>query len=93
MLAVQARVTLCCGGAVPVPETEAATAGFVALLANVIVADAEPLVCGVNVSVKFALWPALSVAGSVRPLSVNSEFVDDTEVIVTLEPLAVSVPD
>jgi hypothetical protein len=93
VLAVQPRLTLCCGGAVPVPDTEVATGGLVALLANVIVADAAPLACGAKINVKFALWPALRVMGSDSPLRVNSELVEDTDEIVTPAPLAVRVPD
>jgi hypothetical protein len=93
VLAVQPRLTLCCGGAVPVPDTDAATGGLVALLANVTVADAAPLAWGAKVSVKFALWPALRLTGSDKPLRVNSELVEDTDEIVTPDPLAVRVPD
>jgi hypothetical protein len=66
---------------------------LVALLANVIVADAAPLACGAKVNVKLELWPALRVMGSDSPLRVNSELVEDTDEIVTPAPLAVRVPD
>lgn len=50
VLAVQDKLTLCWGDGVPVPVADSATGAFVALLTNVMVPDAVPLVVGVNVS-------------------------------------------
>lgn len=41
------------------------------------VPEALPAACGANVTVKLALWPAATVAGVVRPLSVNPAPVMD----------------
>jgi hypothetical protein len=49
VLAVHARLTLCCGGGVPVPLKEAVIGALLALAANVIVPEDAPLACGVNV--------------------------------------------
>jgi len=65
---------------------------FEALLPNVREADALPLAWGLKFTVNVALCPAARVVGSVKPAIVNSELFDDTEEIVTLEPVAVSVP-
>ena len=63
-----------------------------ALLTNVIVPDAAPLLCGVKVTVNCVLCPALMVTGKEIPLSVNSALLEVADVTVTLDPLAVSVP-
>jgi hypothetical protein len=43
VLAVHDKLTLCCGAGVPVPVTDAATGGLVALLVKVTVPEAVPL--------------------------------------------------
>lgn len=92
MLAFQLKLTLCGGGALPVPVKDSAVGEFAALLMNERTADAVPLLCGVNPIVNEALWPAEIVTGKESPLKANSELVlvpDDT---VTLVPDALSVP-
>ena len=74
------------------PVSEAPIGAFVALLVKVIVPDAVPLACGLNVQVKVALWPAASVTGRDNPLIENSGLVDDADDTVTPAPPAVSVP-
>jgi hypothetical protein len=91
VLALHDRLTLCCGAGVPVPVTDSATEGLVALLENVMVPEATPLAWGVKVSVKDALWPALRMRGSDNPFTANSRLLVPTEEIVTLAPLAVRV--
>lgn len=59
---------------------------------KVSVADRAPTAVGVKVTVKFVLAPAASVFGSVSPLTVKTELLMLAAVIVTLAPLAVSVP-
>src|SRR5581483_7540364 len=93
VLAVQVRSTLCCGGAVPVPETDSTVGEVVALLTNVIAPDALPELCGVNVTVKDAFCPALMVTGNEIPLRTNSALLELPELTVTLPPLAESVPE
>jgi hypothetical protein len=62
---------------------------FVALLVNEIVVEAAPLLCGENVTVKFALWPADRVKGNDKPLMANSELPTLSPETVTLAPLAI----
>ena len=62
------------------------------MLENKILADALPLACGANVSVKGTLCPAAIVRGNVIPLNANSELLELAEETVTLEPLALSAP-
>jgi hypothetical protein len=92
VLGLQDRAALCCGGAFPAPVSDSVAGEFEALLANVTVAEAVPVDWGVKVSVKEAFWPAASVSGSVIPLTVNSELLEDAEETVTLATLALSVP-
>jgi hypothetical protein len=66
---------------------------LVALLAKEIVPAAVPLVCGLNRTENDALCPEASVSGNDRPLRANSELLELLELTVTLEPLAVSVPE
>lgn len=65
---------------------------FEALLKKERLTEATPLDCGVNVTVKFTLWPAAMVAGNVRPPRANSELPKLTEETTTLAPVALSVP-
>ena len=68
----------------------------VALLENVSVPLAAPVVCGLNVTVNSALWPAGIVRGREIPLRSNRELLLLAEVTVTSPPvaarLAVAVP-
>lgn len=77
----------------PVPVRASVVGEFCALLAKVSVALAAPVLCGVNVIVKGALWPAGMVAGKVRPLKAKAELFVPADVTVTLAPLAVKLPD
>ena len=63
-----------------------------ALLANAMLEEAVPLICGENLTVNGTLWPAAIVRGRVKPPRVNSELLEVPEDNVTLEPLALSVP-
>jgi hypothetical protein len=75
--------------------TVAAVGEFEALLENDVVAEAPPVTCGLNVMVKFTLWPAAIVSGKERPLMENSEaFVPPTltEETVMLAPVALTDP-
>ena len=81
---------MCC--AAPVPLTDSGRDESEALLENKILADALPLACGANVSVKGTLCPAAIVRGYVRPVSANSELLELAEETVTLAPLALSAP-
>jgi hypothetical protein len=64
-----------------------------ALLVKVSVALTAVETCGVKVTVKEVLWPAGMVAGSARPLTLNTELLELTAVTVTFAPLAVRLPD
>ena len=76
----------------PVPVK--AEVGLVeALLTKVNVAEAVPDICGAKVRVTGMLCPAASVTGNVTPLRRNSELLIDPEEIVTLEPIALRLPD
>jgi len=86
------RLTSWTGAAIPVPVRVAIVGEFAVLLTKEALTDAAPLVCGVNVTVKVALWLAGIVTGKVSPLTTNSEpptFTDDT---TTLAPVALNVP-
>ena len=76
----------------PLPVTEAADGAFVALLVKEMLPEDVPLAWGANVTVNVALCPAAMVAGNDKPLSVNLGLLEPAEAIVTLAPLAVSVP-
>jgi len=81
--------------ATPVPVRLATAGEFVALLANDAVALAEPVAVGENFTVNVTGVVVVTVAGKVRPVTLNSAaFVppivtDDT---VTVPPVAVRVP-
>jgi hypothetical protein len=91
VLAVQPRLAVCCTGATPVPDTASAVGEFVALLVKDRLPELAPLACGVNVTVKVALWPAFNVIGKDKPLSLNSALFEEASEIVTPEPFAVIV--
>jgi len=92
VLAFQARATLCCTGAVPVPVSDCVAVGLEALLIKLKFAEAVPDACGAKVTVKLAEFPAGIVSGREMPLSVNSEVVMLADDTVTEPVLAVSVP-
>ena len=77
---------------VAVPVTTSVVDGVEALLAKEMFAEAVPLVCGANVTVKGTLCPAAMVRGRVMPPRPNSELLELPEDMVTLEPVALSVP-
>ena len=91
-LAVHERLTEWTGAATPVPVIVTAVGEFDALLSKEAATEARPLVCGVNVTVKFALCPADIVTGNEIPLMANSELPTLTEDTVTLALVALSVP-
>jgi hypothetical protein len=91
VLALQERSTLWLGAAAPDPESVSA-ATVVALLPNCRLADVAPLNCGVNVTLYEALCPAFKVIGSAIPPTANSAVLGLAALIVTLDPLAVTVP-
>lgn len=92
VLGFQDRSTLCCMVDVAVPVTTSVVDGIEALLAKEMFAEAVPLVCGANVTVKGTLCPAAMVRGRVMPPRPNSELLELPEDMVTLEPVALSVP-
>ena len=92
VLAFQARETLCCTGAVPVPVSDCVFVGLEALLTKLKLAEAVPDACGAKVTVKLAELPAAIVSGREMPLSVNSELVMLADYTVTDPVLALSVP-
>ena len=77
----------------PVPVSASVVVDGWALLVNVSVALAAPVVVGLKVTVNETLWPAGIVTGSVSPPTVNTELFVLAPVTVTLAPLAVSIPD
>ena len=81
------------GGGVPAPVSASVVVDGEALLVNVSVALAAPVVVGLKVTVNEALWPAGMVTGSESPLTLNAELLVLAPVTVTLAPLAVSIPD
>jgi len=77
---------------VPVPVNVAVVVEGVALLVNVSVALAAPVVRGLNVTVNDALLPDAIVTGNESPLTVNAELFVLAPVTVTLPFVAVNVP-
>jgi hypothetical protein len=57
--------------AVPVPDSGIVSVGLVAFEVTVTLPLAFAADCGVNVILKVALWPAVSVTGAVIPLRPN----------------------
>jgi hypothetical protein len=92
-LASHDRLTVCAGAGVPVPLRVCAVVEGCASLANVRVAFAEPALSGLKVTVNGTVWPAAIVTGKDRPLTENTELVVSADVIVTLAPLAVRLPE
>lgn len=66
---------------------------FWALLVNVRVAVAAPVVCGLNVAEKDTLWPEGMVTGKVSPPKLNVALFVPADVTVTLPPVAVKDPE
>ena len=62
------------------------------MLVKVRVALATPVAVGVKVTVNGTLLPAAIVVGNDSPLMVNTELLELAAVIVTLAPVALSVP-
>ena len=63
------------------------------MLVKVSAAVTAPAVCGLNVTVNAALFPAGIVTGSDSPPTVNAELLLLTALTMTLAPPAVRVPD
>src|SRR5580700_3093029 len=93
VLAFQDRCTVCTGVDIPVPVKVSTVVEDWALLVKVNAAVAAPVVCGVNVTVNAAFWPAGIVIGNDRPPTLNAELLLLTALTVTLAPLAVRLPD
>jgi hypothetical protein len=93
VLAFQDRLTLCDGAGVPVPLSVSTVVEGCALLVNVSVPLAAPVVRGLKVTVNEVLWPAGIVTGKERPPMLNTELLELAAVIVTFAPLAVKLPE
>jgi len=91
VLGFQERLTLCCGGGVPLPVSDTCIVEFVALLTKEAPAEAAPLACGVNITVNDADWPGGIVNGSDGPPTANSEVPAEAEDTITLDPVALRV--
>ena len=91
MLGFQDRLTLCCGGGVPLPVKDSIAVVLDALLTKEALSEAVPLAFGVKVTFNDAVWPAAIVNGNESPFRANSEVPVAAEEIVTLEPVAPSV--
>lgn len=92
ILGFQRRLTVCDpAAAVPDPDRVSTTGVLEASLVSDMLPDAAPLLCGVKVSETGTLCPAAMVVGSANPLRRNSGLVVAADVIVTLDPVAVSV--
>ena len=74
------------------PDRDCWSGELEALLTKFRVADAAPLVCGVNVTVKGRLCPAPMATGSDSPLTTNSALVLETDETVTGAPVAFKAP-
>jgi hypothetical protein len=92
LLVFQVKLTVWVGSEVPVPVRSSTVEDGTALLAKVSVPLVFPVACGLNVTVKVALFPAAIFAGMLIPLKENRELLLLAELIVTSAPLAVSVP-
>lgn len=81
-------------GVTPVPDNGMVRVGFGAVEVTVRLPLTLPPEVGVNVALKLALCPAVSVSGVVIPLSVNPVPLIPSWEIVTLEPpVLVTVPE
>lgn len=72
--------------AVPVPDSGIVSVGLDAFEVMLTLPLAAAADCGVNVTVKLVLCPAVSVTGAVIPVKLNPEPLMPTCEIVTLEP-------
>ena len=77
----------------PVPVSDSVTVAVCALLVNDNAALTDPAAVGLNVTVKGRLCPAGTVNGSDRPLTLKAELLVLAAVMVTLAPVALSVPE
>ena len=87
VLAFQVRLTAWDEAAPPFPCKDACAE--LIPVENERLALAVPLLFGAKVTLKAADWPAASVLGSVIPDTANSLLLTDSDLIVTLAPLAV----
>lgn len=78
--------TLRTPGVVPVPDKEMSTVELEASLITEIFPLAEPLDCGVNVTLKLVLLPAPRLKGNVRPVTPKAALLGLACIIVTLDP-------
>ena len=80
--------------ATPVPDSGMLSVGLDAFEVIVILPLTLPAAAGVNVTLKFALCPAVSVTGALIPLKLKPDPLIPTCEIVTLEPpVLVTVSD
>jgi hypothetical protein len=87
-------IVSCPAAAVPVPDNGIVSVGLVAFEVTVRLPLAVAADCGVNVTLKAALCPAVSVTGAVIPLTVNPVPLIPTWEMVTLDPpVLVTVSD
>jgi hypothetical protein len=93
VLAFHDKFTLCTGAGVPFPVRVAVVVAGWALLVNVSVAMAVPVVEGLNVTVNGDDWPAEIVRGSEIPLTTNAVLFVLAPVMVTLAPVAFKFAD
>jgi hypothetical protein len=91
VLGFHERLTLCCGGGVPLPVKDSTAVVLDALLTKEALSEAVPVAFGVKVTVNDAVWPAAIVNGNESPFRENSEVPVEAEETVTLEPVALSV--
>src|SRR5579872_4350325 len=93
VLALHDRFTECTAAAVPVQERVSTVVGVWALLVKVSAAVTAPAVCGLNVTVNAALFPAAIVTGRDSPPILNAELLLLTALTITVAPPAVRLPD
>jgi hypothetical protein len=84
------KLTLCWGGAAPLPD-KVCVDELAALLVKLMIPDAVPESCGANVTVKGTLRPARIVTGKAIPVMVNSLLLIVADDTFTFAPLALSV--
>jgi len=81
-------------GATPVPDSGMLSVGLLAFEMIVTLPVTLPADAGVNVTLKLALWPAVSVTGAVIPFRLKPAPLIPTCEIVTLDPpVLVMLPD
>jgi hypothetical protein len=88
-------LTLSCPtAATPVPESETVKVGFDPFDVRVTLPLALPAAVGVNVTLKLALCPAVSVTGAVIPLRLNPvPLIPTCEIVTLVPPVFVTVSD